>query len=70
MSKTIELTEAINSDFGNFTELRGAATITNRVAIDLAPGLIAKEVQNAIQAGGNLRGDTGVSMNPSSILPR
>jgi hypothetical protein len=55
---------------GNFTELRGAATIKNSLSISLDPGLIAKEIRSQLDAGGNLRGDTGVSMNPSSILPR
>jgi hypothetical protein len=55
---------------GNFTELRGAATIQNSLSITLDPGLIAKEVRNQLNAGGNLRADTGVSMSPSSILPR
>jgi hypothetical protein len=53
---------------GHYTELRGAAVITNRVEVDLAPGLVDKAVRNAISAGGNLRAD--VSMSPSSILPR
>jgi hypothetical protein len=52
---------------GHFTELRGAATITNRVEVDLAPGLVDKAVRNAISAGGNLRADTGVSMPPSML---
>jgi hypothetical protein len=51
-------------------ELKGEATIKNSLSISLDPGLIAKEVKNQLTAGGNLRGDTGVSMSPSSILPR
>jgi len=52
---------------GHYTELRGLATISNSLQIDLAPGLIAKEVRNAIAAEGNLRADTGVSMPPSML---
>jgi hypothetical protein len=51
------------------TELKGEATIQNSLSISLDPGLIAKEVRNQLNASGNLRADTGVSM-PSSILPR
>jgi hypothetical protein len=48
------------------TELRGAATIKNSLAISLDPGLIAKEVRSQLDALGNLRAaDTG-----SSALPR
>jgi hypothetical protein len=54
---------------GSYTELRGAATITNSLAISLDPGLIAKEIRSQLDAGGNLRADTGVSM-PRSALPR
>ena len=50
--------------------LEGAATIKNSFAITLDPGLIAKEVRSQLSADGNLRADTGISMNPSSILPR
>ncbi|MGB6177200.1 MAG: phage tail tape measure protein [Methylocella sp.] len=55
---------------GNYTELRGSATVTNSLSISLDPGLIAKQVHSALAADGNLRGDTGVSMSPSSMLPR
>ena len=54
---------------GPAAELKGQATITNRLSISLDPGLIAKEVRSQLDAGGNLRADTGVSM-PSSALPR
>ena len=50
---------------GPAAELKGQATITNRLSISLDPGLIAKEVRSQLDAGGNLRADTGVSMSPS-----
>jgi TP901 family phage tail tape measure protein len=50
--------------------LEGAATIKNSLSISLDPGIIAKEIRNQLDAGGNLRADTGVSMSPSNTLPR
>jgi hypothetical protein len=54
---------------GPAAELKGEATIKNSLSISLDPGLIAKEVRNQLNAGGNLRGDTGVSMTPANTLP-
>jgi hypothetical protein len=57
------------SPLGNFTELKGEAVIRNSLSISLDPGLIAKEIRSQLDAGGNLRADTGVSM-PRLALPR
>jgi hypothetical protein len=46
----------------HITELKGAANIGVRVDVGFDPGLIAKTVSQTINAGGNLRADTGVSM--------
>jgi hypothetical protein len=51
-------------------KLKGAAMITNRIEVDLSPDLVARIVRNSVDASGNLRGDTGVSMSPSNTLPR
>jgi hypothetical protein len=48
--------------------LEGQAVITNKIEVDLSPGLVERTVRQAISASGNLRSDTGVSM-PQSMMP-
>jgi hypothetical protein len=48
--------------------LEGAADVKVTVAVDLPPDLIARRVDQAVTARGNMRSDTGMSM-PRSIMP-